>query len=276
MTRCRSALALSALLALWLAPSALARVTRPGPGATRRAPTRLWYRVVLYGASDRLWSQVANVNILSQPSLFAGTDYEQNKISFSAQSEHAVILVKEADGTVHTTASLFGGFSYSEHDWVDYTHSCDGGDVTKTPASPGYFGGQMIASLSPRASSSALRFSLATSLAGTDDYSYTPISCIVDNKSVMFTEGSTHQTQAVFGTYGCFPSAQYKYDIQGKLRFGRSFSIRAQCTGYVGDSESGQLSTSERYGIYFEICPRGGRAVKPCRAHPIRHPWPTK
>lgn len=130
------AVALTAVLSMWVAPNTPARVRHKALGATRPAARGLWYRIVVYGASERDWSGVGNdivcttLSCPDQPGLFAGTSHELNKVTFFAQSQHAVILTQDSDRTAHTHVLVVGSYSYSEHDWTEYDH-CFGGDVTR-------------------------------------------------------------------------------------------------------------------------------------------------
>ena len=109
---------------------------------------------------------------------------------------------------------------------------------------------------------------------GLDDYVYTPVACVLDNKTLTFTQGITRTVQTSLGIYKCLQPTRYQF--QGKVRFGHAFSIRAQCSTYAGDPADQQATHTESYGIYFELCPLGGRAVKSCVGRTIRHPWPAQ
>jgi hypothetical protein len=279
--RRRSALVLVALLALALAPTSIARVHRGAPKAKASRPTRLWYRAVFYGASEFLRSSVTSASdpVLAQ---FAGTYWEHFKIIFSGRSDHAVTLTQDPDGTVHTMASLRGSFSHYEHDWTVFDMSCFGGDATQTPASPGVLEGNLTISLPRRLSSSLLipSFGTLTSRTGVsldelDDYTATPVYCLRGGMALKETAGVSETLTNGMGLFGCGPQPTH-YSIVGQVRFGSTFSIRALCRFHVRDSADQQVTSSEDFGIYFQLCPRGGRAGDPCPPRPVRHPWPPQ
>jgi hypothetical protein len=56
-----------------------------------------------------------------------------------------------------------------------------------------------------------------------------------------------------------------KFDVTGKVAYGRAFSMNVHCEAWWEDDDGGVISRRViNYRATFTPCPRGGRAVKPC------------
>jgi hypothetical protein len=247
---------------------------------------------VFYGANETLsWHAggVCGIDCVETPEkLGESTLYQQTQTLFNGQSS-AVILTKDADGTLHTMAKLGGAFTYSEHEWADYVHSCSGGEGRQTPIFPGQIAGQVSVNLrAPRRqvrrrrggrgqpvapAPGAVDIELGHKINTHDHLTSTAVTCETNDQTIKFGEDSSTTTSQSFAAFP--PAYPCDRSIQGRVSLGRSFSIRVQCHLHTGDPGS-QATTNDSLGIYFQLCPRGGRAVDSCPARTIRHPWPPR
>ena len=98
--------------------------------------------------------------------------------------------------------------------------------MEQTPVGPGAFSGQIVIRLARPVSSSALEVSSGTIAPGLDDYSYTPVVCIVGNHSLTFTEDSPARRSQYSGSISArrppATTSRGKSGLAIRFRFARS------------------------------------------------------
>jgi hypothetical protein len=244
---------------------------------------------MLYGASEYLWWGLDN-----EPTYTSGKDWEHATTNFWGPSSGAVILTKDPDGTVHTRARLVGSFLYARHTWIDYYNkygNCVGGGTDETPLGPGLFEGTTIATFGrpyyyrhaqnwPPAISSDVKFFLGTltrsgrSVVGVDQFALLSATCTVGDKTVVSVQPFSRLEDAGFATWRCPDLGRTPTQVQGTIRFGSSFLIRVRSSCRLGDPAISGAYFDASYGLYFELCPGGGRVLTSCRPRRIRNYWP--